>query len=145
MHNQTTTPHGTILLVDDEDIVRNVCCAMLQRLGWQEVIEAADGFEGVELFHQHASTIRCAIIDLSMPRMDGMTAFRKIQTLSKNTPVIISSGFSEEDASQNYTGQGVAGFIAKPFSIDKLRNELERVLAATPIESTTTSTLSDEQ
>jgi len=121
-------PAGPILLVDDEDFVRQVCSAMLERLGWHHIFEAKDGMEAVEIFSQHSTTIRCAIIDLSMPRMDGMATFRAIQAISPNTPVIIASGFSEEELTQNFTDQGVAGFIAKPFTLDKLRDEINRVL-----------------
>jgi two-component system, cell cycle sensor histidine kinase and response regulator CckA len=119
---------GTILVVDDEDMVRNVCVHILRRHGWQ-VIAASNGPEAIELFRQNPAGIDCVILDQSMPQMDGMTVFRELRTIQPGVKVILSSGYSSNHGSgQSLSAEGLAGFIQKPYSLQGLREELARVL-----------------
>jgi PAS domain S-box-containing protein len=119
---------GIILVVDDEDMVRNVCARILRRLGWQ-VITAADGPEAIKLYQKNFPTITCVILDQSMPQMDGMTVSRELHAINPGVKVILSSGYSNDQiAGQRPTAEGLAGFIQKPYTIDSLRQELARVL-----------------
>ncbi len=119
---------GTILVVDDEDMVRNVCSRMLRRHGWQ-IIAAANGREAIELFRQNLPEIDCVILDQSMPQMDGMAVFRELRAINPGVKVILSSGYSNDQvAGQRLTADGLAGFIQKPYTIEGLRQELARVL-----------------
>ena len=123
------TPHisGTILVVDDEAPVRDLCKAMVEHFGYR-VVTAVDGEDAIEVFRKHADEIVCAILDLTMPRMDGIAAYMELRGICPDLKVILSSGFNQQEATQRFTSQGLAGFIKKPYGIKVLQNELERVL-----------------
>ena len=117
----------TVLVVDDEEAVREVGSAFLETIGFQ-AITAADGEEALLLFKQHANELACVLLDLTMPRMDGVSTFREMRRLRTDVPVILCSGYTEEDATQRFTSQGLAGFIQKPYRMQNLKEELARVL-----------------
>jgi CheY-like chemotaxis protein len=119
---------GTVLVVDDEDIVRKVCKGMVESLGMR-VLTASDGREAVEVFRQNADGICCVLLDLTMPNMDGMAAFRELVRIRPGVKVVLSSGYTEQDSTRRLTGQGLAGFIQKPYSLSKLREALEKATA----------------
>ena len=121
---------GTVLVVDDEETVREVCAAFAQRLGLQ-TITAAHGEEGLRLFKRHADKIGCVLLDLTMPRMDGISTFREMKRLRPDLPVILCSGYDEQEATQHFTNEGLAGFLQKPYSLQDLKDEIERVLKRT--------------
>ena len=85
---------GAVLLVEDEEPVRNVARIMLTRLGYA-VLEAKDGAEAVEIFKHHQDDIRCVLSDLTMPIMDGWETLTALRKLSPDIPVILSSGYDE--------------------------------------------------
>jgi PAS domain S-box-containing protein len=122
------TPEGTVLVVDDEDMVRNVCVQILRRLGWK-VIAAANGLEAIKLYQENVTGITCVVLDQSMPQMDGMTVFRELRAINPGAQVILSSGYSnDQGAGQRLAAEGLAGFIQKPYTIDALRQQLARIL-----------------
>jgi PAS domain S-box-containing protein len=122
---------GTVLLVDDEAMVRNVCAKVLQRLGWQ-VIEASDGPNAIELYRKSGAGIACVLLDQSMPQMDGTTVFRALRAINPAVKVILSSGYSNDQTTgQCLTTEGLAGFIQKPYTVDGLRQELARIFKGT--------------
>jgi PAS domain S-box-containing protein len=119
---------GTVLVVDDEDMVRNVCALILRKLGWQ-VIAAPDGQEALKLYKNRSADITCVILDQSMPQMDGATVFRELRAINPGVKVILSSGYSNDQSSgKHLTAECPAGFIQKPYSVESLRQELTRVL-----------------
>jgi CheY-like chemotaxis protein len=118
---------GTVLVVDDEEMIRVLCDAILSRLGFR-VIQAVDGEEAIRVFQAHASEISAVILDLTMPLMDGATAFKKMLQIKPDVKVIMSSGYSEHDATKDFSGQHPAGFLQKPYQLRTLKVELERVL-----------------
>ncbi len=121
-------PPGAVLVVDDEPAVLQVCHAILERLGFR-VLTARDGREAVDTFQAHAGQIACVIMDLTMPNLDGVSAFHQLRRLQPDVKVILSSGYNEQEVTQRFAGQGLAGFIQKPYQIKNLREELQRVLA----------------
>ncbi len=104
---------GTVLLVDDEEIVRRIGRAILERAGLT-VITANDGEQALEAFRQ-ARDIVCIVLDLTMPRMDGETCFRELQRLSPGVKVLLSSGYTETEVVSRFGGKGLAGFVQKPY------------------------------
>jgi PAS domain S-box-containing protein len=123
-----TRASRTILVVDDEELVRNVCRRMLEHLGWN-VLEAPDGPTAVEVFRARGHEIACALVDLSMPHMDGIEVFRKLRAIRPDVKVLLSSGYAKEyRASERSLNEGVDGFIQKPYSAKHLRSELDRLL-----------------
>jgi len=124
---------GVILLVDDEEIVLNLCRNILERLGFR-VLVATNGDEAVRAYGAHAGEIDCVLLDLTMPQLDGVAAFAELQRVRSDVKVILSSGYSQEEATRRFQGRGLAGFIQKPYEVQSLRDVLERVLRA-PVKS----------
>jgi len=124
---ETWQGSGTILLVDDEAGVRNIGKRMLEEAGFS-VLTAADGQEGVEVFREHADEIAAVLLDMTMPKMSGEETFRALRQISQDVRVILSSGYTEEDATSRFAGNGPAGFIQKPFDLDELVGRFRKVL-----------------
>jgi len=118
---------GTILLIDDDQHVRRVAGEMLARLGLQ-VLTAAQGQEGLEIFRANGKGIDCVLLDLSMPGMGGEEAFQEMRRQRPDIRVILTSGYDEQEATKRFAGQGLAGFIQKPYTVAKLQEVLNRVL-----------------
>jgi CheY-like chemotaxis protein len=110
---------GTVLIVDDEETVRNVARLMLQRFG-MKVLTAADGKEGVDVFREHHTEIDAVLLDMTMPRMSGEDAFRQMRDIRKDVRVVLCSGYNEKDATSRFDSQGLAGFLQKPFELQAL-------------------------
>lgn len=119
---------GTVLLVDDEEIVRDLASDMLRRLGL-EVIVAADGVEALELYVERGDALSLVVLDMTMPRMSGEEAFRRMKRLRGDIPILVTSGYNEQEAIERFAGQGLAGFIQKPYQFgafgEAVRNALE--------------------
>jgi signal transduction histidine kinase/CheY-like chemotaxis protein len=118
---------GTILLVDDDPVVREVGTQMVDGLGFR-CLTAANGQEGLEVFRKHKAEIDCVILDLTMPEMGGEEVFKELRRLHSDVCVVLSSGYNEEDVTQRFVGQGLAGFVQKPYTSANLRITLNRVL-----------------
>ncbi len=118
---------GTVLVVDDEEVVRGVAARILGGYGF-DVILASDGREGVARFRERHAEISVVLMDLTMPAMDGVDAFREIRSLDDSVPVLLMSGYNEQDAVTRFSGKGLAGFVQKPFTVEMLRERLLSVL-----------------
>lgn len=121
-------PSGTILVVDDEEPVRWVASKALQKMGF-EVITAADGQEGVAMFREQAGKIAAILLDMTMPNMDGTEAFREIRKISRDVPVVLTSGYDPKDALVSMEGENFSGFLQKPFKLAMLQKSMRDVLA----------------
>jgi len=115
--------HGTILLVDDEDLILEVGSRMLQELGFK-TITAKDGYEALDLVKE-TPDIDAAILDLTMPHMDGEQCFRELRQIHPELKIIIASGYSEIEVSEKFIGKGLVGFLQKPYSLSTLRQTLQ--------------------
>jgi PAS domain S-box-containing protein len=118
---------GTVLVVDDEETVRVVTRQMLQRAGFS-VLTASDGREALTLYAQHRDEIVCVMLDLTMPLMDGEETLRELRRIDPSVRVLMSSGYSEQEIDQRFAGQGVAGFISKPYSSTELVAKFRQAL-----------------
>ena len=121
---------GLVLLVDDEPDVRDTTSKLLGHLGYQ-VLCAADGQQAVQLFRAQAPRLAAVILDMTMPHLDGVQALTEFRRLRSDIPVLISSGYSEASVTQRFAGLQIAGFIPKPYTLDGLREALDRALPAT--------------
>ena len=110
---------GTVLVVDDEQALREVAVEALQGMGF-ETLEAANGLEALQAFHAHPEGIRLVVMNLTMPRMDGEQAFHELRRAGLKAPVILSSGFDEEEALRRFQGRGLAGFLQRPYRYPSL-------------------------
>ncbi len=104
-----------ILLVDDEEVVRNLAERMLTKAGYQ-VITCADGLEAVQLYRTAINSIDLVLLDMMMPKMNGRDTFAALKKFNPNVKVLIMSGFSDQDV-QEFLREGILGYIAKPFQM----------------------------
>lgn len=118
---------GTILVVDDEEPVRILGCRMIDRLGYG-VLTAANGTEAVSLYREHQAVIRCVLLDLTMPGMDGREVFEVLRNTDPSVKVVICSGFNEEDVVARFGEWKLAGFLQKPYTLELLASCLNAVL-----------------
>ena len=128
----TTATAATILVVDDEDAVREIARAALE-FGGYRVVEARDGAEGVETFQALAGEIGLVLLDLTMPRMSGEEACAEIRRLRPDIPVVLSSGYNEVEATRRLVGRRATGFVQKPYTVEELLRTVGEALRARPI------------
>ena len=121
---------GLILVVDDEEDVRAVSKRTLQMAGYS-VTTAVDGHEGLEIFESRKEEIRAVLLDMTMPRVDGKEAFRRMTEIDANVRVILMSGYNEQDATSSFAGKDLAGFIQKPFRPQDLIVKVAGLLGST--------------
>ncbi|MGB5195627.1 MAG: ATP-binding protein, partial [Candidatus Deferrimicrobium sp.] len=110
---------GRILLVDDQEPVREVAKDMLEALGY-EVITAADGLEGVSRYRDLWREIDLVILDMVMPNMSGGDCFRRMKEINPKARVVLSSGYSMDGAIQDVMDEGILAFIQKPYRLEEL-------------------------
>jgi len=119
---------ATILVVDDETIIRNIVSEMLARLGYA-VLEAADGAQAVEVFRQHQGEIDCILCDVVMPHMSGWETIAAIREYDPDIPVILASGYNETHVMMAGNNEiTVQAFLEKPFLFSNLKEILAKVL-----------------
>ena len=123
-----TLGRAHVLLVDDEDVIRDAGRAMLQALG-MEVLVASDGQEAVEVFQRGIAKVDLVLMDITMPRMDGREAFLAIRELHPSLPIVLSSGYNEQESVQEFLGRDLAGFIQKPYTLHALGSVLQEAFA----------------
>jgi CheY-like chemotaxis protein len=119
---------GTVLLVDDEDSVRLVCKHMLECLGL-DVLAAKDGQEAIKTFREHREEIGCVLLDFAMPRLNGEETFRELHRIAPEARVILSSGYLLDDVMARFEGEGLAGFIHKPYLMEQLVDAMKKIFA----------------
>lgn len=117
----------TILVVDDHEQVLRFVNRVLERAGYT-VLQARDGREGVYLFRERAEEIAVVLLDLTMPELSGEEAFEEIRRIKPDARVILSSGFSEEEASGQFAGKGLLGFLQKPYETSALLAKLREAM-----------------
>jgi len=115
---------GTILLVDDEDAVRRVAKAALERYGYT-VLLAEDGYQAVDTFSRTAEQVLLVILDMAMPGMGGEETFRRLKAIRPEVPVLVSSGFDELEAARRFQSGGIAGFLQKPYTVVQLAEKVK--------------------
>jgi PAS domain S-box-containing protein len=122
---------GTVLVVDDEADVRTVVTGMLRHLGFSTAT-AADGLEGADAFAARPDAFVAVVLDLTMPRMGGEEALRRIRRARADVPVLLMSGYDERDAVSRFLDGGPDAFLQKPFSIGDLATRLRALFTKPP-------------
>jgi PAS domain S-box-containing protein len=128
-HDETTLAEGqgSILVVDDEEVVRDYLQHALVRAGY-DVLLAENGEEAVSVFSRNADRISLILLDLVMPVMSGEEALPLLRARKPGVPVIVSSGQDEEECMRKLQGSGVVGFLQKPYRIGPLSAKVQEVL-----------------
>jgi two-component system cell cycle sensor histidine kinase/response regulator CckA len=127
MINTEWSENKTILLVDDEPQIVKVGALMLKKLGFN-VYTALNGKEALVQYSKHQDQVDCVILDLTMPIMDGEETFMKLSQINSDVKVMFSSGYTEQELSENLRTKNYIGFIQKPYTFDNLRKKLELLL-----------------
>ncbi len=118
---------GTVLVVDDEELVRQTAKHTLERYGYRAVT-AEDGSSAIDVYRQNAGGIVLVLLDLTMPGVSGEEALRQLQGINAKVRVLLSSGYNEVEAVQRFAGKGLAGFIQKPYTAATLAEKVKEVL-----------------
>jgi CheY-like chemotaxis protein len=126
------TGKGTLLLVDDEDMILDVGKEMLERLGYK-VLEARSGPEALETYGQHQGEISMVILDMVMPGMGGRETFDRLKAIDPQVKVLLSSGYSFDEQADGILERGCEGFIQKPFNIADLSHKVKDILEASGV------------
>ncbi len=118
------TGSGTLLVVDDEPVVRQLVQEALGQYGY-EVLTASDGNSALQIFKRNPGRFSLVLLDLNMPGMNGQETFLEFQRINPNVKVLISSGYNESESLKLFEGQRIAGFIQKPYGIDDLARKVK--------------------
>ncbi|MBN2717024.1 MAG: response regulator, partial [Deltaproteobacteria bacterium] len=125
--SSSNTPTPTVLLVDDEEMIRMAGKRILEKMGYK-VLLASDGLEGIRVFSEHKEKLSVVILDMMMPVMDGEETFLRLREISADVPVLLSSGYSKEEKAEALIAKGADAFIQKPFDMKSLQNSLEPLI-----------------
>jgi len=115
----------TILVVDDEELIRRFIVAFLSQLGYSSVT-AMDGVDALDKMKENK--IEAVITDIKMPKMDGIILTREISTQYPGVPVMVMTAFDEEYSAGTAISLGAREFIKKPFSPDEFAIRLSKMI-----------------
>jgi len=118
---------GLILVVDDEEVLRNLAKDILEDSGY-EVILAVDGLDAVEKFEKYHKKLKMVLLDMVMPKLSGKEAYIKMRDINPNVNVLLASGFKQDDRVQFVKDLGVKGFMQKPYTFDKLAKKVYEII-----------------
>ena len=124
-----TARTGTILIVEDEESLRNLTKGVLESRGFT-VPTVDDGAKALDFLDRHADEIDCVILDVNMPRLNGVSVFQVIRRKHGNIGVIVVSGYLSAEIKQQFLDLGQEIFIHKPFRVDDIIAKVHHVLAA---------------
>jgi len=119
--------NGTILLVDDEFIIREMLCEYLEECGFT-VVTGINGIDGLKKFSEHRADVDLVISDLGMPEMGGEEFLRRLKAIDPAIPVLISSGYLDGISKDNLMKMGALDVLTKPFKFDHIRRIIHTVL-----------------
>jgi PAS domain S-box-containing protein len=117
----------TVLIVDDEDLIREVLYDTLESAGYT-VLAAEDGAEGLRMYNQFMNTIALVITDIGMPKMSGSTFIKKLKEINPDVKVIVSSGFMDSSAREQMGNLGVDAILTKPYKFATIHATVRKVL-----------------
>jgi DNA-binding response OmpR family regulator len=131
-HDVRERPRGpgkgtTILVADCDPWVQDPVAGFLRQAGY-EIVKANDGLSTLAALEEHANEIVAVLMDSTIPGDSGDEIFEDIRRLRPNIPVIVMSGFTEQDVIGRFLGMGVVGFVKKPISPRALVATVQRVL-----------------
>jgi signal transduction histidine kinase/CheY-like chemotaxis protein len=125
----SATGRRLVLLADDEDMVREMASRMLKRLGF-EVVSAADGIEAVEQFRRCSQSLVVAILDVTMPGLDGWATLAAVRAIRPDIPAVLASGYDEVQVLGGEHAERPQVFLHKPFVMEDLRAAIEKAVAS---------------
>ncbi len=119
---------GTILVVDDEEIIRATARHTLLKYGYGSIV-AENGAAAIDIYKGDPEKVSLVLLDLTMPVMSGEETLRQLQMVNPKVKVLLTSGYNEAEAVQCFAGKGLAGFIQKPYAASALAEKVKEALA----------------
>jgi two-component system, chemotaxis family, CheB/CheR fusion protein len=120
---------GTILVVDDEEMIRSFTKSALELCGYN-VLLAPDGQQAVRLFLERSGDIGLVLLDAAMPGMDGPEILERIHGIRPGVPVLVCSGFGDVDLEARFAGKEIAGLFTKPYTVRQLASKVKECMPA---------------
>lgn len=128
IHNPTGSKE-LVMIVDDEEFVTMLAQRVLTDEGYR-VVTARDGFQAIETYRKLKDQIALIILDFTMPIMDGADVFAELLLINPKVPVVLSSGFAEQERLRSMLARGLRGFMPKPYTQQKLLMQIRSTLDA---------------
>ena len=125
--NLITRGEGTVLVIEDESIIRNTAHDILIAAGY-DVILAEDGISGIEIYSSAMDRISLVVLDMIMPKISGMETFNRLKKINPDIKVIFSSGFDSDGTIQDLLNSGAKGFIQKPYLTSEFTKLIDEVI-----------------
>lgn len=122
-----SAPNGAILVIEDEDGIRELDRMVFERAGFR-VFTARDGPEGIDIFRRHFYDIRAVLLDLTMPGANGRQVAAELHAVRPSIPVVLTSGFTGDEALSRADQTNIAAFLQKPYTPAGLLEKMKRVL-----------------
>ena len=126
MHNPSTQAHHTVLVVEDERLMRRLLERILSSHD-TSVLLAADGQEALDIYRDHKGEINVVLLDLGLPKISGWEVFNNLKQQNPDICIIVASGYMEPDVKSKMHDAGVEHFIEKPYRLDQLVETLHGV------------------
>jgi len=129
-HPRAMQKNKKILIVDDEEMLRELLVEQLTEVGYA-VYEASNGVEAIEVLKRLCAEqveVDAVVLDMNMPKMDGAKAFAEIRTLFPKMPILIATGYAEDDVVRQLQQTGTSGVLVKPYDADLLLEKLNALL-----------------
>jgi CheY-like chemotaxis protein len=121
---------GTVLVVDDEELIRKYTKSALKLYGYT-VLLANDGREALRVFGQNSADIGLVLLDVAMPGMDGLQTLERIREIRPDVAVVVCSGLGDVDVEARFAGKGAAGFFPKPYTVKQLARKVKEAMPST--------------
>ena len=137
---------GSILVVDDEEALRDLVCGILGEAGYS-VQTAGDGQEALSVYTRYQESIGAVLLDLNLPKMSGRDVLKRIQQVNPHVKVIVTSGYPAECSASDTSGSYANAFLPKPYTVeavlravrnalvDKMDTQFDRVLRCDAVPS----------
>ncbi len=123
------TGHETILVVDDEEVIRHLAKDVLKSLGYR-IIVASSGKEAIRLYEKRSADVALVILDMIMPQMIGEEIYAELKKIRPDLKIILSSGYSRDGATTRLLKEGAAAFVQKPYTMGNLARVVRKILDA---------------
>lgn len=127
LNQKTLKGVGTVLLVDDEEMIIDVGSQILENLGYS-VLSARSGTEAIEVYQAHPDEIILVILDMVMPDLGGGETYDRLKKINPEIKILLSSGYSIDGQASEIMDRGCNGFIQKPFNIKQLSRKIRDVI-----------------
>jgi len=130
-HTENVNVAATVLIIDDEDMLRLPIASMLRRKGYS-ILETSDGASGVDLFKASAAEIDIVLLDLTLPGISGKEVLEILRKIRPSIKVILSTAYGRDRAFRDVTEPESVYYLRKPYKIDELTALLQEVCLEEP-------------